>query len=170
MQTHTSTSERLDFYPKLKKIIYELEPNSILDLGCGLNPLTLSKKGIKYYASDIKEDELEMVKKFFKRNKIEGKTFIQDLRRDISNLPEADLCIIFKVLDVIEKKSHKFSEKILRTVKCKYFLVSFATKKLSGKSMKSPRRIWFEKILEKLNYSYKKFSSDNEIFYLCAKK
>ncbi|MCH7568942.1 MAG: hypothetical protein IIA87_06005, partial [Nanoarchaeota archaeon] len=39
LKTHTSTKERIESkaYPKLIKIINKLNPNSILDLGCGLN-------------------------------------------------------------------------------------------------------------------------------------
>src|SRR3989344_2326984 len=36
LNTHSSTSERLEFYPMIKKRIRELKIKSILDLGCGL--------------------------------------------------------------------------------------------------------------------------------------
>ena len=166
LKTHSSTAERIAFYPKLKKIINSLKAKSILDLGCGLNPIALANSKIKYYASDIRADELKLIQKFFEKNKIKGKTFTYDIRKINPDLPEIDLCILFKVLDVIEKKSHKLSEKILKTVKCRYFLISFATKKLSGKPMRFPQRRWIELLLKRLNYSYKTFKSNNEIFYL----
>jgi len=80
LKTHTSTSERLDFYPELKKFIKSLKVRSILDLGCGLNPLVLANPEIEYYASDIRKDELDLISNFFKKNNIRGKTFIFDLR------------------------------------------------------------------------------------------
>jgi len=170
LKTHSSTEERLDFYPELKSIIGSLKPNSILDLGCGINPIALASKNVEYFASDIKEDELSLIKEYFKENKIKGKTFIYDLRLfDPKDFPKTDLTIIFKVLDVIEKKSHFLTEKIILGIKSKNILVSFATKKLSGKPMNFPQRRWFIKILEKHGLKYKTFSYKNEIFYLIHK-
>ena len=45
------------------------------------------------------------------------------------------------------KKVQRFTNKILDIINCRYFLVSFATKKLSGKKMAFPERRWFERIL-----------------------
>lgn len=169
LRTHTSTEERLSFYPKLRSIIKKLKVTSILDLACGLNPLALATPKIKYYASDIKDDELTLIKKYFEKNNIKGKTFIYDIRKIKRDLPGADLCLLFKVLDIIEKKGHKLAEKILKTVECKTILVSFPTKKLSGRPMRHPEREWLEKLLNRLNYPFKIFRSENEIFYLIKK-
>lgn len=166
LQTHTSTSERLSFYPKLKKIISTLNIKSILDIGCGLNPIALAEPDIIYYASEINEENLKLINDFFKKNKIKGKTFVYDLRKPSHNLPRADLCLIMKVLDLIERKK---TQAILRKINCKYFLISFSTRKLSGKSMTHPKRNWFERILNELDYPFKIIQSENEIFYLINK-
>ncbi len=116
LKTHSSTAERLEFYPELKKIISSLNAKSILDLGCGLNPLVLASSKTYYYAYDIREDELFMIKEFFKKNKIRGKTFVYDLRAIQGDLPKADICLLFKVLDIIDDKKHRLKEKILQIV------------------------------------------------------
>ena len=166
LKTHSSTAERMDFYPTLKKLIKKLNVKSVLDLGCGLNPIALASNEIKYHASDIREDELFLVRKFFKKNKIVGKVFVCDLKNLQKKLPKADLCLILKVFDIIDDKNHETPEKIVQEVPCEKMLVSFPSKKLSGKQMNHPRRFWFEKILYKLNYNFETFHSDNEIFYL----
>jgi 2-polyprenyl-3-methyl-5-hydroxy-6-metoxy-1,4-benzoquinol methylase len=166
LKAHSSTAERLNFYPNLKKIIRTSKAKSILDLGCGLNPFALASNKYVYYASDIREDELDLIKKFFEESKIRGKTFVYDLRQIKDDLPEADICLIFKVLDIIDDKKHRLTEKIIQSVRCKKFLISFSTKKLSGKPMNFPRRFWFEKLLEKRGLNFKTFQSENEIFYL----
>ena len=166
LASHKSTSERKDFYPQLKKFISALKIKSILDLGCGLNPLALAEKGVEYYASDIDEKELAIIKKFFKQNKIKGKVFVCDIRKIKNDLPKTDLCLIFKVLEIVNKN---LSEKILSTIPSKKILASFATKKLSGKRMTHPERSWFEKILERNNWKYEKIYSENEIFYYILK-
>lgn len=171
LKTHTSTKERIDFYPNLKEIISSLNVRSILDLGCGVNPLVLSAPGIKYYAADINTEELALVDKFFKKNNIDGKTFVCDLRRiDSCSFPkEADLCLIFKVLDILENKGHKLAENIISSINAKYFLISFSTRTISGRPMLHERRLWIEKILSRLNFSFEAIRSENEIFYLARR-
>lgn len=169
LKTHISTAERIKTYPFLKKLIKKISPDSILDLGCGLNPIALATLKIKYYASDIKEDELEIIERFFKKRNIKGKTFVYDLTNVKNDLPKVELCLLFKVLDIIDDKNHKISEDILLKVPCKKILISFATKKLSGRAMNFPERIWFEKLLKKHNLEFKKYERENEIFYLIEK-
>lgn len=171
LKTHLSTSERLSFYPHLINLFKKLKIKSILDLGCGLNPLALADKKIKYFASDINSVELSIISGFFKKNKVDGETFVCDLRKiEAYELPETDITLIFKVLDIIENKGHKLAEKVLLSLKSKYALISFPTKKLSGKSMNFPRRLWFEKMLSRLSLKFETFKSDNEIFYLINNK
>jgi len=164
LMSHSSSAERIDFYPELKKIIYSLDIKSILDLGCGLNPIAIAKKGVYYYAIDIKEDDLEIVGAFFKKNGIEGKTIVEDIRR-MEKFPKADMCIILKVLDIVEENGHKIAKRIIEKIESKYTIIGFAKKTLSGKPMRRPRRKWLENYFENLKYKYKVFNSENEIFY-----
>jgi hypothetical protein len=169
LQTHSSTKERLNFYSELKELIKKLKIKSILDLGCGLNPLALADKKITYYASDIREDEISIISDYFHANKLKGKAYVQNLMQENLEFPKTDLCLIFKVLDVIDSWPYPLTRKILSSLDSKNILVSFATKKLSGKRMNLPQRSWFEKILFQMNLNYEKFSSDNEVFYLIKK-
>ncbi len=169
LKTHTSTKERLDDYDKIKELIYSSNPKSILDLGCGLNPIAIAKNGVKYYAYDIKESELRLIELYFKKNKIQGKTFFEDIR-EIEEFPKTDMCLIFKTLDIIESKGHKKAMEILQKIPSKKIIVSFSTKTLSGKPMNSPRRQWFENLLNALNYKFEIFKIKNEIFYIIEKK
>lgn len=167
LMTHSSTKERMQFYPKLREIISGLHINSILDLGCGLNPIALANPGISYYASDINQEELSLIDEFFIKNKIQGRTFQCNLAKPEScNFPKADLCIIFKVLDILGKNDYILAEKIISRISSKFILASFSTKTLSGKSMNKPRRIWLEKLLKSKRYSVEIIKSGNEIFYL----
>ncbi|MEK6843954.1 MAG: hypothetical protein AABX83_00860 [Nanoarchaeota archaeon] len=168
LKTHTSTSERLEFYPKIKELLKALKIRSVLDLGCGINPIVLANKEIEYNAIDINNDDLILVRKFFEKNDIKGKVFAYDLRK-IKELPKADICIIFKTLDILEKKPYNLTERIIKIADCKYFLISFATKTISGKPMKYKRRKWFEILLKNLEIKYEILNSKNEIFYSFSK-
>ena len=141
----------------------------ILDLGCGLNPLELASRDVHYYASDINQTHLDIIKEFFKKNHIKGQTFIYDLRnlsKSPEPLPETDLALLFKVLDIIDDKGRANAEKIINMIPAKHILASFSTIKISGKKMNRPERQWFEKMLARLGKKYSTFSSENEIFYL----
>jgi hypothetical protein len=167
LKTHSSTKERIEFYPQLKEIISRLNTKSILDLGCGINPIALASSGVKYYASDINTADLNAVEAFFEKNKIDGKTFVCDLNKiEGCKLPEADLCLILKVFDILGKKDYEIAEKVLESINCKHIIASFSTRTLSGKPMNSPRRIWFEKLLNSLCYQFEIIKSKNEIFYI----
>jgi hypothetical protein len=168
LKTHSSTAERIGFYPRLKKLLTESNLTSVLDLGCGLNPIALASRDIEYHASDINLDDLSIVSEFFKKSNIKGSTFFLDIRKISQTLPETDVCLMLKLLDVVDPK-HNISENILKKIPSKKIIVSFSTKKLSGKRMNFPRRFWFEKLLAKLNYEFEMLESDNEIFYIIAK-
>lgn len=170
LESHSSSKERLEAYPRIKEIISNLNVHSILDLGCGLNPLALASPGIFYYASDIKSDELEIVRAFFEKHQIPGKVFVHDIRKINEPLPQADLVLLLKVLDVVEHRRHKLSEEILKSLNCKYLLISFPTKTLSGKPMNHPQRGWIERLLSRLGYTFKYFFTKNEAFYLVKKR
>ena len=170
LKTHASTLERIDFYPELNKLIEDLKIKSIIDLGCGINPIALAKPGISYCAFDINREELELVTRFFKMNHIQGEASFCDLRNiEVCNFPESDLCLILKVFDVIERKGHKLAEKIINKINSRYFLLSFSTKTLSGKPMNHPQRGWIERLLQRLNFYFRIIKSRNEIFYLATK-
>ncbi len=164
---HSSTRERAGFYNKFKKLISGFKAKSILDLGCGLNPIAIAKPGIKYYAQDIDENNLRIIDSYFKKNKIPGKTILSDLRKP-QKLPKADLCLILKVLDIL-KMPHKDVKELLKSLNCKTLIISFPTITLSGKQMSKPKRKWLEYVLKELNYKFKILKSDNELFYVVNK-
>jgi len=167
LKTHSSTRERINQYDTLKNLIKKLGPKSILDLGCGLNPIAISKSfpKIKYFVYDIKGNELKLIDYFFKKNKISGQTFLKDIK-SLKKFPKTDLTLILKTLDIIETKNHDHAREILKKLKSKNIIVSFSTKTLSGKPMRFTRRLWFENILESLGKKFKTKKIDNEIFYI----
>ncbi|MBS3084022.1 hypothetical protein J4423_04420 [Candidatus Pacearchaeota archaeon] len=168
LNQHASTRERSADYEEIKEIINNLNPKSILDLGCGLNPLAIASQEVNYYAYDIKEEDLNIVSEFFKINGIKGEVHNKDIRIT-DNFPKADLCIIFKVLDILGDNRNETARKLLTTINSNFFLISFATRTLGGKPMNSPYRRWFEKILNELKYPYEVKRMKQEVVYLIKK-
>lgn len=165
---HVSTTERTPFYSLLNEKIAALHPQSILDLGSGQNPLFQATKKILYYAYDINENDLAIVNAHFTTHGIQGTTKVTDITKE-SSFPSVDLVLAYKVLDIIDTKGHPNATKVLRLLDTKYLLASFPTISLSGKNMKTKRRLWFEKALLTNGYTYETFFSKNEIFYLASR-
>lgn len=155
----------------------------ILDIGCGLNPLSyifIEKKiflSSVYFALDIDKRALEIVGRFFRNRNLKYKLFNEDILNlaDSSNskklnlLPDCDLAFAFKVLELIEKKGHKNSEKLISSIKAKMIVASFPKKTISGKRMNVLRKPWLERMLERIGYKYEIFEIPGEIFYLILK-
>lgn len=168
LETHSSTKERIDFYPELNEIISRLKVKSILDLGAGINAIAIAKQGIRYTALDINKEDLDIVNEYFIKNGIDGETIVHDLRKPF-DFPKSDLCLILKVFDVLETRGHKIAENIIKSIHSKYLLISFPTKTLSNAPMRHPQRGWIELLLHRLGFNFKIIKSKNEIFYLAEK-
>jgi 16S rRNA (guanine(1405)-N(7))-methyltransferase len=175
LEIHKSTKERISIYPFIYQKIFTItgKPKSILDLGCGMNPVSYPYMKIKakYYASELNKKDCVFLQKYFKIMKIKGNAFALDLKKPnlLKKLKPVDVCFLFKVLDTIEKKGHKLAEEIITKVKSKWIVISFATQKLGGRPMKHAYRGWLERLLERLGYKYKIIKEKNEIFYITKK-
>lgn len=182
ISTTLATKERLDKYPTIYQKIFKLtgKPKSITDIGCGLNPISIpymKLSSIEYNAYDIDEDDIKFLNEFFKISKIKGKAKIFDAREkeELEDLPKSDLIFMFKLYDLIvpkNRKLKKLGEEIINILKDKanHLVVSFATKTLTRKSMKLPRRIGFEMMLDRNQLKYEAIETDNEIYYIISKK
>ena len=179
LETNRSTLERLEDYTEIYKKIFEItsEPKVILDLGCGINPVSFDYSGlgkkIKYFAYDINDKDNDFLNEFFKIQGINGKAEIFDCSKieNINKLPSADLCFMFKFLDPVEKaygKGHKLAEEIILELrkKVKFIVISFSKLTVGGNPMNYPYRGWMDRMLERLEIKNKQFETSNEIFYV----
>ncbi|MBD3303683.1 hypothetical protein GF343_00930 [Candidatus Woesearchaeota archaeon] len=180
LQTHKSTKERIPTYPVIYDKIFAItgKPKVILDLGCGLNPVSYPWMGItaRYYAAELNEEDCKFLNKYFEIMRIKGKAVQMNLKQAAKNpemlkvFPTADVCFLFKVLDEIErKKGRKLSESLIRNINADWLVISFATKKVTGKPMKHPYRRWLEQMLARLGHEYEIIKEGNEILYVVRK-
>lgn len=179
LKLHKSTNERLSHYKELYDIIFDKLPGKvkILDVACGLNPISsvfIRDKIEKYYASDISEEDCAFIRRYFKKVNIRGEAFALDLLekdslRKISTI-YCDVCFIFKTLDGLERVEKGITEKLLNSINAKIIAVTFPTLSLSGiREIKEHRRVWLEKLLNKINVNWEKKLIDNELLYIIRK-
>ncbi len=167
LRTHASTRERLPDYPFFRQKIAAFAARSILDIGCGLNPVALATKGMRYWATDINESDLAIVHQFFKQEGLDGQTRVLDAKTE-SSFPQADLTLLLKVVDLLDHKGHKRTEQLLKVLNSPHLIISFSTKTLSGKPMNHPQRGWIEHLLPRLGYSFTVWKTKNELYYFAS--
>ncbi|MFA6089063.1 MAG: hypothetical protein WC755_04310 [Candidatus Woesearchaeota archaeon] len=182
LDTHISTKERLSSYNEVyKKIFAETNiPNSILDIGCGLNPISIpfmnfdsdKLKKIKYFASELSCEDLKIIDSFFEKFKINGKTFACNLVHDFEKLKEykCDVCFAFKLFDVLETQKKNVGYDIIESLNCKYLVASFALTNIKQEAMKREKVHYFERFLSKLGLSFDSFLLMGELFYIVPLK
>jgi 16S rRNA (guanine(1405)-N(7))-methyltransferase len=181
LSTTLSTKERINDYPNIYTEIFKLtgRPFSIVDLGCGLNPVSythMNLKKLNYYAYDISEQDIKFLNDYFKlmqKYELDGKAEILDVRNlsDISGIPNSDIVFLFKLIDLIDEKNKKTSEELIKSLinKTHAIVASFSTMTLTRKSMNLPQRRGFELMLERIGLQFKTISTHNEIFYIIYK-
>lgn len=165
---HQSSRERASSYIMLKGIIARLKPASILDLGCGLNPLAVASPSVPYYAYDINENDIAQVRTYLSNIRNPGFARVADVQKEI-NFPHAALCLMLKLVDLLDTHGHKNAERLMDKVSCNYLIVSFSTKTLSGKLMRHPQRGWIERLAQRKGCTFSKYAAENELFYLIEK-
>lgn len=179
LNSHTSTKERLPYYNQIyRKICTTIKPKSIIDLGCGLNPLAynyLIDNGCKptIIASDISQNDMDFLNEAFKVLGIPGKTKRLDLVNEYEELKKlkGNVAFLFKLLDPLEEAKRHISYNIIDSIKTDWIVVSFATKSLGGKKNISVKgRSWFERLLKRKELPWETFSVENELFYTIKNK
>jgi 16S rRNA (guanine(1405)-N(7))-methyltransferase len=181
LSTTLSTKERINDYPHIYEEIFKLtsRPSSIVDLGCGLNPVSYTHmhlKKINYHAYDISEQDIQFLNDYFKlmeKYELHGKAEILDVRNfsNLSGIPQSDIIFMFKLIDLIDEKNKKTSEELIKSLisKTHAIVASFATATLTRKSMNLPQRRGFELMLERIGLQFKTISTHNEIFYVISR-
>jgi 16S rRNA (guanine(1405)-N(7))-methyltransferase len=150
------------------------EPKKILDLACGLNPISYPYLRCKpyYLACDIALKDLEFIKKYFDTMSIKGDVKRVDLiHDDVTELSKGfDIAFLFKTLDSLETVKRNISKELLKNLKAKFIVVSFATVSIGGrKEIKKIKRAWFERAIKELGYKTSFFMLPGEIFYILGR-
>ena len=142
---HASTFERaplLDRY--YAEILAGLPPiHSVVDLGCGLNPLTIPWMGLPadavYHGCDIDAGLVDFLNGFFQIAGLRGRAEVRDLTRDPPS-HTADLALALKLLPTLETLERGSGADLLRAIRAPRILVSFAAWSLGGRRSGLARR------------------------------
>ncbi|MFH1770880.1 MAG: hypothetical protein ABH828_04990 [archaeon] len=176
LRMHISTKERLPYYKEIYEQIFKItgKQKIILDLACGLNPLSYNFLGYKpkYIASDIAKKDLEFIQSFFSKNKIDGKSVKIDLVTEQKKIEKikSDICFLFKALDSLETRKRHISKELIEKITAKWIVISFSKASLGGnRNIAKNKRSWVTNFLKKKGFLYREFEVANEFFFVVKK-
>ncbi|MFH1589787.1 MAG: hypothetical protein ABIB43_04440 [archaeon] len=176
LNLHQSTKERLPYYKTVYKKLFEItgNPKIILDLACGLNPVSYPwlKCNPKYIASDISKKDMVFLESFFSKINVSGLGITIDLVKEQDKLAslKADVCFLFKTLDSLETRKRNISKNLIEKINAKWIVVSFSKVSLGGeKIIEKKKRNWFFNHLKQKNLHYQEFEVPNEYFIVIKK-
>jgi len=177
MQIHESSAGRIDSLDRLFPMIYESTgvPDSILDLGCGLQPFALPwmglKTGAEYVACEIDNRLVDLVNDFFDAVGQKGKAACRDVLADLPKR-RVDMAFLLQMLPCLEQQEKGSAGRVLRKVNAEWILVSYPLKSLSGRERGMGRHYpkTMEAILDDLSLPCRSFRLGEELFYLLDRR
>ncbi|MCL4871518.1 MAG: 16S rRNA methyltransferase [Anaerolineae bacterium] len=176
LRLHTSTAERLpildEFY---RTTLADLPPiHKVLDLACGLNPLTLPwmpfSPEVEYVAYDVYTDMMAFLGEFMGLAGVRGRAEPRDLLTPPPNEP-ADLVLLLKTLPCLEQTDKHAAATILDALQAPYLLISFPAHSLGGrdKGMATHYTDQFIPLIQQRGWQITPFTFATEIAFLVKK-
>ncbi|MGD9144405.1 MAG: Rmt family 16S rRNA (guanine(1405)-N(7))-methyltransferase [Anaerolineae bacterium] len=135
---HSSTRERLPILDRFYAAIFEVtgQPSSLLDVGCGLNPLSLPwmdlPSNARYVALDIDAGRVRFLNHYLSLAGSEPLARCQDA---LSYPPDdaADVALLLKMSPTLERQEPGATLHLMERLVAPYVVVSFAIKSLGGR-------------------------------------
>jgi len=177
MGHHYSTRERLKVLDRFYAGIFSLLPpiHSIMDIGCGLHPLSIPWMPLegrpKYCAYDIYEDLAGFLNSYMTLVNVEGFAEARDV---VQNPPriKADLAFLLNAIPCLEQIERSAGLKVLEQTNADFLAVSFPVKSLGGreKGMREYYEARFSKLTGKKDWTSQRLEFKSELVFLVRKK
>lgn len=134
---HASTRERLPIVDQFYRRVFEVTgpPRRLLDLGCGLAPLSLPWMrlgvGVEYYAYDVDVSAMGFVNEVFR---LAGLPALAEARDVVARPPDetADVALLLKCLPTIEQQGGS-AEALVAGLEVRHVVVSYPVRSLGGR-------------------------------------
>ena len=173
MRAHASTNERLPILDEFfQRCLEHLAPiHSLLDLGCGLNPLALPwmpmVKDSIYQGNDIFADMTHFDQQFLQHNHLRGRVNCADILKDPPR-QRFQVAFALKIIPLIDQIEKEHTRQWLESIPADYLLVSFPIFSLSGKAkgMLENYSMRFTQMIENGNWKMDRFEFSTELAFL----
>jgi 16S rRNA (guanine(1405)-N(7))-methyltransferase len=175
LQQHASTAERLPDLHRFYAPIFGITgtPGTVLDVACGLNPLTIPWMGLgagaRYLAADIDVEMVRFLDGFLKLAGIEGGATVNDL---VAGPPagRADVAFLFKTLPCLQHQTDRLLE-VLDAVRADWLVVSFPTRSLGRreKGMAGTYRAMYLDLIRPRAWETRELTLGSELVFVTRK-
>jgi 16S rRNA (guanine(1405)-N(7))-methyltransferase len=138
LRHHASTRERLPLLPDFYATLFAGLPpiHSVLDLACGLNPLTIPWMPLAadavYQACDIAHDQAAFLHEALPLLGVQGSATVCNLLETIPAI-KADVVLLLKTLPCLEQVDPTIGARLLTTIDAPVLIVSFPGQSLGGR-------------------------------------
>ncbi len=137
MRSHASTRERVPQLDGFHQAIWAETgvPDRLMDLGCGLHPLSLPWMGLgttTILASDVDERALGVVGEFLD---LVGQPHVVETRDLVAAPPAetADVALLLKLVTTLDRQDPSAATRLVRALRVRHAVVSFTTRSLGGR-------------------------------------
>lgn len=140
---HASTRERLPILEQLYREVFGQTgvPGTLLDLACGLNPLSLPwmglAQGATYYAYDIDAQRVAFLEQYLTLAGVGGKASLQDILCEPPT-QRGDVALLMKTGPCLERQQKGGTLAVLDALKVRHVVVSFAVESLGHRKKNMP--------------------------------
>ncbi len=173
MRCHSSTRERLSILDNFAEQCYAMigPVSSVLDIACGLNPLTTPwmnlNPGAKYFACDIECEMMEFLGKALLTFGVNCTAECIDVVQRVPDM-EVDLALVLKFLPLLDLEDRSLALPFLQKLRAPQILVSYPTRSLGGrrKGMIQNYTDRFHEIIEGQPWQISQYDFDNELVFL----
>ncbi len=181
---HLSTRERLpilpDFYPRIFEVTGQ--PNTILDIACGLNPLAWPWMGLdggqraagggerfRFYAYDIHEARVVFLNRFFQLAGLPQLAKLQDVALDLPQ-ERGDVALFLKEMPRFERNYHGRGRPLLEALNVHWLVISFPTVSAhGGRNLTNRYREFMAQLIDGHDWPVTEILFDGELVF-CVKK
>jgi 16S rRNA (guanine(1405)-N(7))-methyltransferase len=175
MEQHTSTRERLSFMEEFySETLASLAPiHSVLDVGCGLNPLAIPwlplAEDFAYFGYDIYEDMVDFLNQYFSHLKIQGAATVHNLVQNVGEqFHKTQVALLLKTIPCLEQLDKSIGARLLENIPAEHILVSFPARSLGGRrvGMDVYYESHFLNMVSGKNWRIERFEFTNELAFL----
>jgi len=138
MRSHASTRERLPYVDTLYTGIWHITgvPATLLDIGCGLNPLALpwmAIGGATYMATDADARPVATVETFLE---LVGQPHTARTLDAVTEVPHdpADVALLLKLVTTLDRQDPRAAARLIGGLQVRHAVVSFPIRSLGGRA------------------------------------
>jgi 16S rRNA (guanine(1405)-N(7))-methyltransferase len=176
MAVHASTRERASHVDELYRRLFERVGlvASVVDIGCGLNPLAIPWMRLSadavYIAVDIEKSLTAFVAQCLELMPVQGRAMVADA---ISAPPRepVDLALVLKMVPCLEQQQRGAGADLVNALDARHVVVSFPVRSLGGrgKGMHENYAKLFEELARQYHWRAEAVPVPGELLYVITK-